>query len=97
MADGAAAHIGDDLHIRMRVRVKTGMWLDYVIIDHQQFAKAHFRGIPITGKAEMMPGVQPPMVGTAKRVIFVVGDHLPCSCVGDLRMSQHEPSYMVSK
>ena len=72
VADGPASHIGDNFHVAMRMRVETGMRRNDVIIDDQQFTKAHFLRIMIAGKTEMMLRLQPSVIGPAKSVKLIM-------------------------
>ena len=49
VGDGAFAHIGDDLHVRMRVRRKTGLRLDRVVVPDPQNAPVHALRIVVIG------------------------------------------------
>jgi len=66
MGDRAVAHIGDDLHVAMRMRVEAGARRNLVVVPHAQPAPAHARGVAIAGEGEMMARAQPAMVGTAQ-------------------------------
>ena len=67
LGDRTAPDIGDDFHVAMRMGVESGMRRDTVIIDHQQLAKTHLLRIMIAGKAEMVLGIEPVMIGAAKK------------------------------
>ena len=79
VGDCATAYIGDDLHVTMRMRIKSRMWLDDIIIYHQQFTKTHPVRVLVAAKAEMMFGIQPAMIGTAETVKTVIFKHAGCS------------------
>ena len=72
VGDRTAPDIGDDFHVAMRMGVESGMRRDTVIIDHQQLAKTHLLRIVIAGKAEMVLGIEPAMIGAAKTVEFMM-------------------------
>ena len=81
MANRATPNIGDDLHIPMRMRIKPGVRLDHIVIDHEKLAEAHLLRIVITGKTEVMLGVKPAVIGATKRFIGIMADHLSQSPV----------------
>src|ERR1051325_1437535 len=59
VADGAVADIGDDLHVRVRVRREPGAGRGLVVVPDAQRAPAHALGVMVTREGEMMPGVEP--------------------------------------
>jgi hypothetical protein len=63
MRDRAFADIGDDFHIVMRMRRKSRSCGNFVVIPNPDIAPIHPSGIIITGKAKMMIGVEPAMIG----------------------------------
>ena len=75
MGDRALPHIGDDLHIFMRVRRKPGLRRDLVVVPDAQRAPPHALGVAVIGKREMMAGLQPAMVAAAEAVERPAFDH----------------------
>jgi hypothetical protein len=75
MGDGPVADIGDDLHVRVRVRREAGPGGDLIVIPNPQIAPAHPLGIIVVGEGEVMFGVQPAMVGAAERFKGSAFDH----------------------
>ena len=68
VGDRALAHVGDDLHVGVRVRRKAGVRRDLVVVPDPQRAPAHPLGVVIVGEGEMMLGLQPAVVGAAELV-----------------------------
>src|SRR5262245_32847828 len=75
MRDRARADIGDDLHVGMRVRRKAGMGGDLVVVPDAQSPVSHPLGVVIAREREMVLGLEPAMVGAAKRRVWPPVDH----------------------
>src|SRR5690606_11836284 len=87
VADRAPAHVGDDLHVGMRMRREAGAGLDRVVVPDAQRAPAHPVGIVVVGEGEVMPRVEPAVVGAAEALEGSAFDHGEGShCVNDARM-----------
>src|SRR5690606_3069626 len=87
VADRAPAHVGDDLHVGMRMRREAGAGLDRVVVPDAQRAPAHPVGIVVVGEGEVMPRVGPAVVGAAEALEGSAFDHGEGShCVNDARM-----------
>jgi hypothetical protein len=76
MADGAFAHISDDLHIGVRMRRETGIRRDLVVVPYPDGAVAESLGVVIAGEGEMVLRLQPPMIRAAKLVERPAFNHL---------------------
>jgi hypothetical protein len=59
-------NVGNDLHIVMRVGAKTHFGSDFVVIPDENPAKAHARRVMIAREAEVVMGIQPFILKTAK-------------------------------
>ena len=68
VGDRALAHVGDDLHVRVRMRRKATLRRDRVVVPHAQRAPAHTVGIVVAGEREMMFRLEPAVVGSAQAV-----------------------------
>ena len=83
MGDGSVAHIGDDLHVRVRMRREAGMRRDLVVIPHADRAPAHALRVVVAAEREMMLGLEPTVVGAAKPFECSYLNHVftsaPCS------------------
>ena len=77
--DRALPDIGDNLHIPVRMCAETCPCRHPVIIDDPQDAEPHPPGIAIIGKAEMVAGIQPAMIGMTKPGIRIDRDGTLCS------------------
>ena len=75
MADGAFADVGDDFHVRMRVRREAGAGLDGVVIPHPQRTPVHARRVVVLGEGEVVLGIQPTVVGSAEAGKRATLDH----------------------
>jgi hypothetical protein len=71
----AAEHVGDDLHVGVRVGAEAAAGGNLVVVDHPQGPIAHVARIPVVGEREGVPGVQPAVVGVAAFVGASQGDH----------------------
>src|SRR5690606_27342446 len=76
VGDRALADIGDDFHVRMRMRRKAGARLDGVVVPHPQRAPVDARRIVVLGEGEMMPGVEPAVVGSTEACEGATLDHV---------------------
>src|SRR5690606_13716854 len=65
MAHLTAQHIGNNLHISVRVHTKTHIGGDYVLVDYTQYGILHVVWVVITTKRERMIAIQPAVVGMA--------------------------------
>ena len=59
MGDRALPHIGDDLHIGMRMRREPRFRCDLIVVPDPQSPPAHTLRVEIIGKGEMVLGLQP--------------------------------------
>ena len=75
MRDRALPHIGDDLHVGVRVRWKTGLRRDLVVVPDAQRAPVHALRVAVIGKREMVPRVEPAEVAAAQAVERPASDH----------------------
>ena len=66
VGDRAGADIGDDLHVRVRMRREAGLGPDLVVVPHPKGAPAHATGVMPTGEGEMVARVQPAMIRVAE-------------------------------
>jgi hypothetical protein len=73
--DRTFANVGDDLHVRVRVRRKAGARRDHVVIPHAQRAPIDARRIVIIGKGKMVLGIEPAVIGAAKALERTNFDH----------------------
>jgi hypothetical protein len=76
VADGALADVGDDLHVRVRVRREPGVRGDLVVVPDPQASPAGPRRIVIAGEGKVVPGLQPAVVGAAEGREGPFLDHL---------------------
>ena len=77
--DRPVAHIGDDLHVGMRMRREAGLRRDRIVVPDADRTPAHPLRVVIAGETEMMPRVEPAMIGMAERSERAKVDHLPVS------------------
>jgi hypothetical protein len=75
VGDGAAAHVGDDFHVLVRVRGKAGLRGNDVVVPHPQAAPVHARRVMVLGEGKMVPGVQPAVPGTSQLSMGSQVDH----------------------
>ena len=75
MRDRARADIGDDLHVGMRVRGKARIGRDLVVVPHAQSPVPQPLGVVIAREREMVLGLEPTVVGAAKRRVWPPFDH----------------------
>src|SRR5690606_10513800 len=76
VADRTFAHIGDDLHVRMGMRWKAGAGLDGVVVPDAQRAPVDPLRVVVVGEGEVVPGIQPAVVGGAEASKGPAFDHL---------------------
>src|SRR3546814_6276333 len=62
VGDGAASHVGDDLHVAVAVQVESGARVDGVVVPDAQAADAHALGVVGVGEAEVVARRQPVVV-----------------------------------
>src|SRR5262245_63646544 len=55
-------HVGDDLHVPVRVSAEALTRLHAVFVDHAQHAETHEPGVVIVGEGERMVALQPAML-----------------------------------
>jgi hypothetical protein len=72
-------HIGDDFHVRMGVRRKPGVRSNRIVVPHPNSPPIHPLRVPVIGKREMMPGVEPAMVRSPQVLKGSAFDHLGIS------------------
>ncbi len=77
VGDRTFADISDDFHIVVRVRREAGLRGNLVVVPHADIAPVHAAGVIVRGKGEMMVGLQPAMIGLAKRGEGAVLNHQP--------------------
>src|SRR5438105_331793 len=75
----ALEHVGNDLHIVMRMSPKAAPALHPVFIDHAQAAEAHVRRIVVIRERECMECIQPAVIGVATLICLPDLDHLRTS------------------
>ena len=83
MGDCPLAHVGDDLHVAVRVCGEAGLRRDGVVVPNAEAAPVHAVGIVVAGEAEMMLGIEPAVVRTAELVVWADFDHLVSPAPGD--------------
>ena len=66
MGDRAVPHIGDDLHVGVRMRREARVGRDLIIVPHAQGSMPQALGVVIAGEGEMMFRLEPAMVGAAR-------------------------------
>jgi len=67
MRDGTFTHIGDDFHVGVRMQRETRARLDGIVVPDAQAAPVHTLRIVIACEGEMVPGVQPAVIGGTQR------------------------------
>jgi hypothetical protein len=70
----AFANVGDDFHVRVRVRRKARVGRDLVVVPDAQRAPTHSRGIDIVCEGEMVLGLQPAVIFSPEFVEWSVFD-----------------------
>src|SRR3990167_2431455 len=68
VADGAAAHVGDDFHVAVRMGRGAAAGGDLVIVPDPQGTPVHALGGVILGKREVVTGIQPAVLGVAEAI-----------------------------
>jgi len=67
MADRAGADEGDDLHVGVRMRGEPAVRGDGVVVPDTDRAPAHPGAVVISGKTEVVAGIEPAVLGMAER------------------------------
>ena len=67
MRDRAFAYEGDDLHVVVRVRRKSLLRRDRVIVPDTDRAPAHAIRVLIAGKTEVVARIEPTVIGSTER------------------------------
>src|SRR6516165_7431887 len=75
MRDRALADIGDDLHVCMRMRGKSRVGGDLVVVPHSQASVAETLRVVIAGEGEVMLRLQPTVICATKGVEWSLLDH----------------------
>ena len=68
VANGAAAYIGDDCHVAVRMGRKAAASGDLVIVPDAQRAPVHAQWVMVLGKREMVASIQPAVLGMAELI-----------------------------
>src|SRR6266850_2233052 len=63
MCQPALEHVGQDLHVPVRMRAESLPWLHGVVVDHAQRAEPHVFGVVVVAEREGVPGIEPTGVG----------------------------------
>ena len=71
----AFANVGDDFHVRVRVRRKARVGRDLVVVPNAQRAPTHSRGIVVVCEGEMVLGLQPAVIFSSEFFEWSVFDH----------------------
>ena len=66
VGDGALGHVGDDLHIGVRMRPKACAARDLVVVPHPQPTPMHAGVSVVIREREVMLGLQPAMMAAAE-------------------------------
>ena len=77
MLERALEHVGDDLHVAVRVRAEAAAGRDAVVVDDAQRAEPHVRRVVVVAEGERVPAVEPtdaraPALGAATNLDHVV-------------------------
>src|SRR5215813_2362539 len=85
VGDRTLADIGDDLHVRVRMRGEAGVRRDLVVVPDAQAPMADVVRVIVAGKREVMLRLQPAMVGAAELCEWFQFNHWsdPCLYVFD--------------
>ncbi len=75
MRDRTLPDIGDDFHVRVRMRREARVRGNLVVVPDVQVAPAHSVGVAVLGEGKMMLGFQPAVIRTAKPVEGSTFDH----------------------
>src|SRR4029453_14226791 len=73
--DRALPDIGDDLHVRVRMRGKARVGGDLVVVPYSDHAVAEALRVVIAGKGEVVLRLEPAMVRAAEGVEWSLLDH----------------------
>ena len=73
--DRAAADVGDDLHVAVRVHVEPGLRLDDVVVPDDQRTDVAARRIVVFRKIEMKARIQPVVLKTPVVLMASRGNH----------------------
>src|SRR5690606_22769282 len=77
VGDRPAAHVGDDLHVAVRVRREAGLRRDFVVVPNPKLAPVGAGRIVVVGEREVMLGVEPAVVSATEARIGTKFDHGP--------------------
>src|SRR5262245_18761808 len=80
MGDGTVADISDDLHVRMRMGWEPGVRRDLIVVPHTKGTPVHALRVVVARKREMMLGLEPTVVGSAKGSKRSYLDYVVASC-----------------
>ncbi len=69
-------HVGDDLHVTMRMGSETLARLDPVLVDDAQFRKTHHLGVVVVSERERVLRLEPAVVGAAACIRTNDVDHV---------------------
>ena len=58
-------NVGDNFHVAMRMRGKTIVGRDPILVNHAQRTEAHPLGIPVIVEAESMVSLEPAVIAAA--------------------------------
>ena len=75
--EGALEHIGDDLHVAVRVRSEAAAGPDPILVDHAELAKPHPAWIVVVGEGERVAAVEPVELGATPFRCASNGHHAP--------------------
>jgi hypothetical protein len=79
---GTFEHIGENLHVPVRVLAEAFTGCHAVIVDHQQVGKTLLPRVAVVGKGKGMERLQPTVIGRAAIRGFAKGQHDEISCLG---------------
>ena len=68
VADGAAAHVGDDFHVAVRMGREAAAGGDLVIVPDPQSTPVHALRVVVLGEREVMASIQPAVLGVAEAI-----------------------------
>ncbi|MOA12240.1 hypothetical protein D3C78_1322170 [compost metagenome] len=84
---GTFKHIGENLHVAVRVLAEAFAGGDAVVVDHQQVGKTLLFRVAIVGEGKGMERLQPAVIGQATIRGFAKSQHDEISC-GDVNSSE---------
>ena len=101
VGDGAGAHIGDDLHVAVRMRVEPGAGADGIVVPDPERPESHAPRVVVGAEAEMVLGIEPVILEPAQTLERAYLDHrssghhqatalVPLAKVDD-RPQRHDP------